>query len=63
MIRIETNRYVRSHMKEPRGSGLWLFEDAAGQVVFEFNGTYTEAKQAAIAWAKQNGRSYLYTCP
>ena len=60
---IETNRYFNSHMKTPRGRGLWLFETAARAVVFEFNGSYAEAKKAAQDWARANGQAALYVCP
>lgn len=57
---IDTSRYFRSHMKQPRGRGLWLFEDTTGQVVCQHNGTYTEACAAArrvAHWA------VIYVCP
>ncbi len=65
---IETRRYVRSHLKEPRGRGLWLFETAGSPlerpvVVYHYNGPYSHARDAAKAWGSDNGHSVLFTCP
>ena len=61
--RIETTRYQASHNKAPKGRGLWMFETASREVVVQHNGTYAEAKQAAIAHGKQHGHAALYVCP
>lgn len=63
MITIDTARYYRSHLTQPKGRGSWLFEDEAGNIVFMFNGTYAEARRAAIAHCKANGLRGLYVCP
>lgn len=60
---IETRRYYLSHLKAPRGRGSWLFETQACEIVLMHNGTYTEAKRAAIAYCVKNGISTLYVCP
>jgi hypothetical protein len=60
---IDTRRYFRSHMKEPRGRGLWIFETLAGRFVLSHSGTYAEAKKAAIAYGKANGHAALCTAP
>ena len=57
---IETSRYIRSHLKAPKGRGYWLFENRAGEIVFSHNGTYTEACRAAKA-AKV--AALLFVCP
>ena len=56
---IDTSRFYRSHLKQPKGRGGWLFEDQDGNIVFSFNGTYTEAKRAA----QNSGHYGLYVCP
>lgn len=60
---IHTARYYASHLKEPRGAGLWLFETSDKRVVVEHNGAYRDARQAALAWARRNQVHALYTCP
>ena len=60
---IETRRFYLSHLCQPKGRGSWLFETRAGAVVFHHNGTYGEAKKAAIAYGTENGIDVLYTCP
>ena len=59
---INTRRHFLSHMREPRGRGGWLFENEAREVVFQFSGTYAEARRAAIAWGTANGYAMLWTC-
>lgn len=60
---IDTARFYRSHLASPKGRGSWLFENQAGDIVFMHNGTYTEAKRAAIKHATQHGIATLYVCP
>jgi hypothetical protein len=60
---IETRRFYLSHLRQPKGRGSWLFETREGKVVFHFNGTYAEAKKAAIALGTNAGLDVLYTCP
>lgn len=62
----DDTRYIRSHGKAPRGRGHWLFELTTGEVVFEFNGTLTEAKAAARSHMRetcQPGNRVLYISP
>jgi hypothetical protein len=58
-----TSRFYRSHLTSPRGRGSWLFENQAGDIVFMHNGTYSEAKRAAMAYCAQRGLAGLYVCP
>lgn len=60
---IETNRFYRSHLRQPSGRGSWLFENRAGEVLFHCNDTYAAARKAAIAYGTENGIDVLYTCP
>jgi len=60
---IETNRFYRSHLRQPSGRGSWLFETRAGEVVFHCKDTYAAARKAAIAWGTEQGLDVLYTCP
>ena len=64
---INTKDYELSTMgKTPRGYGFWNFADKCNYDLdgntkfFTFNGTYTEAKKAAIKWGKENGLSTVY---
>ena len=56
-MRVETNEYFNAHGKAPRGFGGWWFQllDATrrDQGDFTFTGTYTEARKAAVAKAKE----------
>jgi hypothetical protein len=60
---IDNSRHDRSHLHSPRGRGGWLFENHAGDIVFQHQGTFGEAKAAAKAWGKANSVPVLYTCP
>ena len=62
MNRIDTSRFYRSHVKQPKGRGGWMFEDKDGNIVVTHSGTYTEAKKVAQEYAKSNN-TYLYVCP
>lgn len=51
-VRIDTREYELSHMRKPRGRGMWWFTvKVDGQDVGEFvrNGTYTWARQSVVA--------------
>lgn len=61
MITVSTRPYYRSHMKEPKGRGSWAF-DIAGKIEW-FNGTYTEARKAAVAKAKEVGAAFVAVLP
>ena len=63
-VRVSTERYVRSHSKQPKGRGGWFFSssskgDDKGQE-FSFNGSYADAKQKAREWAKSKNIDYIY---
>jgi len=60
--RIDTSRFFNSHLKQPKGHGLWMFEDKTGDIVFEHTGNYSKAKKAAQTFAADN-RTFLYVCP
>lgn len=75
-VRIETNEYVRSHGKQPRGMGLWIIspviyrsdmsstEKAAYFANFiTHNGTLTEARNAAKVLLAARGIRVGYVCP
>ena len=68
--RIDTDKYFASHLKAPRGMGRCAFcpSKAWGTAnyldhVFWFNGTYGEAKRAAIAHFSAKGVKYAVACP
>ncbi len=62
MIEMNTYEYVRSHGHFPRGRGSWIFEARIGggkdyvtkaDGSMYFNGTFSEARRAAIARLKE----------
>lgn len=56
-IEVCTEEYVFTHGSAPRGKGLWMFVLAGdrGATTFEFNGTYGQAKAAAVREARASG--------
>ena len=60
-VRVDTQRYVRSHGHQPKGTGGWMFllilKKADGswpkEVGFTKFGTLTEARKAALADARK----------
>lgn len=74
-VEVSTDTFYRSHMKQPRGHGSWLFtrdgvqntldfsKHKKGEDYFEHQGTYPEAKKKAKEWAKSKGRSYIHVAP
>ena len=50
-IFVTTAPYYRSHLREPRGFGLWAFE--MGDKLFCTTALYGEAKRKALAAAKE----------
>lgn len=58
---VSTADYESAHCKKPRGTGTWAFffdgRDHDVADAFWANGSYTEAKAAAVAEAKRRGVS------
>ena len=52
-VQVNTTEYEFSHGKKPRGFGQWVF--FFGNVMFTYNGTYGDAKKAAMKTAKEQG--------
>ena len=44
MIRLNKDKYIASHKKQPRGKGLWWTEDRYGAKI-SFVGTITEFRK------------------
>jgi hypothetical protein len=63
-VKVDTSRFERSHMKKPKGTGGWMFTNKRmhekGEDVFQFSGSYADAKKAAKAWGKEKGYDYVY---
>jgi len=66
-VRINTDHYVASHGKSPRGSGMWGFcpeedfrKDSYIASVVWFTGTYSNGVKSALAYFK-TGR--IVVCP
>ena len=61
--KVDTSRYKRSHGKDPKGSGNWLFSfNEKGDDAFEVGGymSYANAKKEAQKKAKEAGEKYVY---
>lgn len=54
---ISTTVYEWTYGKAPRGYGLWYFK--IGHEEKAFSGKYGDAKKQAIAYAKEQGRTYI----
>jgi hypothetical protein len=61
MLDFATDQFEWSHGKKPRGHGLWMFQLSLMRVdgrracrveTFEFNGSYGDAKRAAVKHAR-----------
>ena len=62
-VRVETNRYERSHGKKPRGYGQWAFyfDDRGGEPIFTPKPmSYSDAVKWAKGEAKKAGKEYIY---
>lgn len=62
-VRVETNRYERSHGKKPRGYGQWAFyfDDKGGEPIFTPKAmSYSDAIKWAKGEAKKAGKEYIY---
>ena len=52
---VSTTQYEWTWGKKPRGHGNWWFFSNDEKWSYRFHGTFTEAKKAALAVAKQAG--------
>lgn len=62
-VKVETERYYRSHLKQPKGYGKWMFSyNSNGDEPFEVPGSmsYSEATKWVKAKAKEDGQDYVY---
>jgi hypothetical protein len=62
-VSVRTDRYKRSHGKEPRGNGLWAFyfDDKEGDPIFTPGAmNYSDAIKWAKEEAKKAGKSVIY---
>jgi hypothetical protein len=62
-VSVRTDRYKRSHGKEPRGNGLWAFyfDDKEGDPIFAPGAmNYADAIKWAKEEAKKAGKSVIY---
>lgn len=62
-VRINTNRFQASHMKSPKGRGMWAFEDKDRNIVIMKSGSFAEVKKMAIAKAKEIGLFEIFVSP
>lgn len=55
-VTFSTTQYVFAHGHEPRGRGGWAFRAWGTREEWTFfNGTFTEARRQATAWARERG--------
>lgn len=68
-VTLDYSRYIRSHGKKPRdsggGSSNWMFTTAefgepSEDEIFQFQGSFEDAKKAAAKWAKSRGEYRFY---
>lgn len=62
-VEVNTRDFEFSHGRKPRGSGSWAFffkRDDDVSNAFWAQGSYTEAKKAAIAEAKRRGARTVF---
>ena len=60
-VEVNTNEFIFSHRKEPRGYGLWMFE--IGGLPFEYTGRYAVAKKFAIKYAQAKNITAIKVLP
>jgi len=54
MHSVDTSKYEWAHGKKPRGNGFWWFGNYEETWTFQFYGSYTDAKKAALNAAKEH---------
>lgn len=68
-VRFDTDSYVNSHGKKPKGTGSWMFASKTGKVdhkdeteVFSPKGSisFMDAKKQAKVWAKKQKLDVVY---
>jgi hypothetical protein len=68
-VTLDYSRYMRAHGKKPRdagmGSSTWMFTTAefgnpSEDEIFQFQGSFADAKKAAAKWAKSQGEYRFY---
>ena len=53
---VKTNQFFNSHGKQPRGTGNWVFFFGDNENdFFQFNGSFGDAKKAAVKEATKRG--------
>jgi hypothetical protein len=60
-IRVEKNKYLYTHGKQPRGTGQWVFKIKG--VEYWFKGSYSVAKVKALKKAKELGAFEVIVMP
>ena len=63
-VSFSTDQYLRAHRASPKGRGHWGFcveRDGHYREFWISMATYTQAKRAAAAWARTNGRTLGWT--
>lgn len=64
LVSVNTSEFVFSYGREPKGRGSWAFgfgsRDPKIQDIRWFDGTYAQARRAAVAVAAAEGVSVIY---
>jgi hypothetical protein len=64
-VRVDTHGFQAAHGRAPRGRGTWAFgpdrnTDACSDAMFWFNGSFAEARAAAVAHFAARGVSTVH---
>ena len=54
-VRVETTEFQFAHGRMPRGRGRWMFAFGRGEATFAAEGTFAEARAAAVREARRVG--------
>lgn len=61
--KVNTSKFFRSHMKQPRGYGIWMFETKDGEYIGEHIGRYSEACDRVLAYARLKDIPEVFVSP
>jgi len=58
-----TDRFRRSHARDPKGRGYWMFQFGPEGETFTAVGTFADARKAAKAAARAAGHTIVHVLP
>jgi hypothetical protein len=62
-VEVNSSRFEFSHARAPRGVGFWWFESRDRSQQFQHQGSFAEARRAAVAWARANNVREVFVAP